>query len=172
MIGCAYCVWEEIPDRPGFQWCPNCGRPRGWPRGQTHPSPLPARLLRACIATPATPPNAPRSQPPSMTQRVANYRDAHAKWNAAGCPVRSDERMLELYETKCHTNQCGQFNGLPLALGGECKACGCGLHPERKLLNKLYWATEACPKGLFQADVDPPKPIHRDQADEDGSRAG
>lgn len=45
-----YCEFEEIDGKPGYQWCPHCQRVRGYPKGQSKPSPLPENLRRECTA--------------------------------------------------------------------------------------------------------------------------
>ena len=49
------CQFVEIEGRPGYQWCPVCARPRGWPNEQRRPSALPANLRRACTAASVVP---------------------------------------------------------------------------------------------------------------------
>ena len=81
-----------------------------------------------------------------------DYVDARERWIAAGSPTRPDAQIALLYE-RCQG--CAEFRPattLETAVGlagGECGACGCRLHHERKLLNKLAWATEDCPRQLW-----------------------
>jgi hypothetical protein len=57
------CVWEEIKDKPGYQWCPVCKKARGWPKGQSRPADLPPMLLRACTGPPENPEDRDRDTP-------------------------------------------------------------------------------------------------------------
>lgn len=170
------CVWLEIEGRPGYQWCPNCGIPRGGPKGQRKPSPLPANLRRECI-----PPGGVPSKPPTASQKLANWRTATDEWNAAGKPERSASEQHAIADV---CRGCDQYNPdplLPIVMGGgQCKACGCGLQPERSLFNALRYATYKCRLGRWNhlivekviSYVKPPKFEHRDHADENGSAAG
>jgi hypothetical protein len=57
------CKLVEIEGRPGFQWCPVCQRPRGWPKGQRNPAPMPERYNRECVAgEPIAPIGEPKSR--------------------------------------------------------------------------------------------------------------
>lgn len=60
------CEWREFAERPGHWYCPNCGIPRGGPKGQRRPSEYPATLRRECkpageVKMPKAPPK-PRSR--------------------------------------------------------------------------------------------------------------
>ena len=72
--------------------------------------------------------------------RVGRYAAEIQTWLAAGRPVRSDERVREIYETICRP--CEHFN----QERERCKACGCKLGLSRRaLFNKLRMATTSCP---------------------------
>lgn len=49
------CQFVEIEGKPGYQWCPVCGRARGWPGEQRRPSALPENLRRVCTGAPGSP---------------------------------------------------------------------------------------------------------------------
>lgn len=67
---------------------------------------------------------------------------ALARWNRAGKPVRSPERVAELLSI-CQA--CDKFTG------SHCRRCGCPVngHVDEPTHNKLALATERCP-------LDPP----------------
>lgn len=77
------------------------------------------------------------------------FLNAHKRWKSAGKPKRSPERMLEIY--KQHCRDC-EHNVVKLGIP-RCNKCGCCISSNRQYLNKLLFATEACPEDLFPADV-------------------
>lgn len=86
-------------------------------------------------------------------KRIARYLDARSKWVAAGKPTRSDEQVRELLSI-CQA--CPQYKAHSRK-HGKCKLCGCALNLG-SALNKLRWATEACPDEppRWKASVTPP----------------
>ena len=80
---------------------------------------------------------------PNLLRKGWNFAKAYYLWKAAGKPVRSPERIADLYAI---CEQC------PIFQGGICthEACGCPVRQEAVWRNKLTWATESCP-------LDPPK---------------
>ena len=76
-----------------------------------------------------------------MFKKINQFRDEYKKWEEAGKPTRSSEKMLEIYEI---CKNCPEFKK-----GGvidSCGVCGCRLHPTDKTIpNKLAWSTTSCP---------------------------
>jgi hypothetical protein len=71
------------------------------------------------------------------------YRQEKKQWKEAGEPVRSDERVKELYNI-CAS--CEHYIPLPvLENRGQCAVCTCLLSVDDDRLNKLRWATTRCP---------------------------
>lgn len=86
-----------------------------------------------------------------------SYLKERADWIKAGKPLRPQAEMSKIYDEIC--SPCGEFRKLPM-IGGQCKICGCFLHPTQKSRNKLAWATTSCPHS-------PPKwESHNTQKDE------
>lgn len=82
---------------------------------------------------------------PGIVQQGWNYTKAVARWIAAGRPVRSNERVREIFETLCQ--RCEHFD----AGHGSCRLCGCRVRRDGPAFtNKLRMATERCP-------MNPPK---------------
>lgn len=78
---------------------------------------------------------------------VKKYRAAYKRWSDAGKPVRSRERISELFAI-CSGGDGG--SPCPHFKNNACTACGCGVKNSvkgltGKLFNKLRWATEGCP---------------------------
>lgn len=118
-----WCVFQATDD-PQVHSCARCGfvaAPTAFP---------PEKLRRECQILAATP------RTPSLVERIRGYRGARERWIAAGRPVRNDEEMARLHAI-CQA--CEYFSG------ASCKLCGCAVHPSRKWINKLRWATEHCP---------------------------
>jgi hypothetical protein len=66
------------------------------------------------------------------------YAKAVRRWNDAGRPVRSQQRVREIYERHCRP--CMFFND------GHCSICKCHCNTSGvALANKLKMATERCP---------------------------
>jgi hypothetical protein len=65
------------------------------------------------------------------------------RWRKAGYPVRSPERIEELFDTVCLP--CKYY--IPITdIRGKCGLCGCGLNRlPGSHFNKLEWATCRCP---------------------------
>ena len=92
---------------------------------------------------------------PSMVARVLTFRQAWGKWNKAGRPVRSKERVAELMGI-CQSCPCFRpLNRSNKEAGGTCTMCGCRVRRAGNQLNKLAFATEGCPldEPKFLADV-------------------
>lgn len=164
-LNCDWIPWiDGAPTtEPGWWICSRCGRPRSI----VNRDPDWQGSSRACQAqSAATEARPERAKSAGLTQRVKRYRDARAKWKAAGEPMRTAESREALYAI-CQV--CPEFKPLGV-LGGQCGVCRCGLHHERDTLNKIAWATEDCPLGKWPAELSQIE--HRDHADEDGSAAG
>lgn len=72
--------------------------------------------------------------------RFMRYGNAVTRWIAAGRPVRSENRVREIFDTLCRP--CEHFD----AQRQTCRLCGC--HVRRSgsaFANKLKMATERCP---------------------------
>lgn len=87
----------------------------------------------------------------NLKDNIVSYEQELDKWEKAGKPVRSPERMKEIFDTHCF--HC------PYYTGEKCNICGCLINLTTGL-NKLRWATTYCPH-------DPPKwtadiPINND----------
>lgn len=78
-----------------------------------------------------------------MSNIVKRFLVETLKWKQAGSPVRSEERIKELFEI-CSSNQCGQYQKANDRMG-KCGLCGCSLKDTNAGLNKLAWATTNCP---------------------------
>ncbi len=71
------------------------------------------------------------------------YREEKKKWIEANEPVRTDEKVLELYNICA---DCENYTPLPLFKDrGQCKICTCLLSKDGDRMNKLRWATTKCP---------------------------
>lgn len=82
--------------------------------------------------------------------RVKRFAMAVRKWQAAGCPVRDDEAVEEIFENKC--KPCEHFVEKRNDRG-KCGLCGCQLNLGNGL-NKIRWATESCPADKWFAWVE------------------
>lgn len=75
-----------------------------------------------------------------MAVRLIRYGGAVKRWIAAGRPVRSDDRVRDIFERLCRP--CEYFD----PRRHTCRLCGC--HVRRSgsaLANKIKMATERCP---------------------------
>lgn len=77
-----------------------------------------------------------------MIDKAVAVVSAHAKWIAAGCPVRSDDEIAARFAI---CSACEQFRRPSL-----CAHCGCQLRPSGVVANKIALATEVCPLGKWQ----------------------
>jgi hypothetical protein len=83
----------------------------------------------------------------SFTQRVVRFWQERRTWARAGKPLRTAERMAELYDEKC--SPCEFYKN------SACDLCGCNIRREGNALNKLAWATTECPDGRWKKEVEP-----------------
>lgn len=73
------------------------------------------------------------------------WAGAVTKWIRMGRPVRSDERVREIFEKYCQP--CELYD----SENHGCKKCGCNVSTDTApLANKLKLATEECPMGLWK----------------------
>jgi hypothetical protein len=124
------CDFESVPTKKAGCWrhtCQRCGfaiiteRPKAVARCAR---PLPQPLS---------------DQGPTLWQRIWNYVKAKQRWEKAGKPLRSPERVAEIYEQHCA--KCPYFKD------EVCNhiRCGCPVKKETLTRNKIEWATESCP---------------------------
>ena len=80
-----------------------------------------------------------------MVKLLKQFYEEKWKWDEAGQPYRTKERIREIYDicSKCplFLKKEGFVHGYD-----KCSKCGCNLHPKHKTLNKIAWATTECPK--------------------------
>lgn len=86
---------------------------------------------------------------------VQQYEKEKRIWKKAGKPIRSKERMEEIYSI---CEKCPFFNkGQGMAPGmDQCDICKCNLNPSSETLNKIAWGTTHCPDdpSRWGADVE------------------
>lgn len=92
---------------------------------------------------------------PNILQKVFNFTVAYAEWVKAGKPLRTDERVSELFQicSNCPTQKYIRKS----EHHGECDECGCRIinrSPQETILNKLAWPTTGCPDGHWSEDVE------------------
>lgn len=66
------------------------------------------------------------------------------KWIRYGRQYRSKSRMKEVYSI---CKSCPNFKkgGGWLSDYDSCNICGCNIHPVKRPVNKIAWATTSCP---------------------------
>ena len=87
---------------------------------------------------------------PSVTELAINYKKERKKWVDAGKPMRTDERILQIYNEKCEPCDFRRKN--------RCGFCGCFVKPKGTLLNKIAWGTTRCAcwrKPFWLEETDP-----------------
>ncbi len=87
---------------------------------------------------------------PSTTELAKNYATERKKWVEAGKPVRTDERILQIYNEKCEPCDFRRKN--------RCGFCGCFIKPKGTKLNKIAWGTTRCAfwrKPFWLEETDP-----------------
>lgn len=90
-----------------------------------------------------------------LTELYERYAEEKRIWKEAGKPMRSPERMQEIYDI---CSEC------PLFLKGKgwlpgydkCENCQCNLHPSTHTMNKIAWGTTHCPEKPPKWDADEP----------------
>ena len=73
---------------------------------------------------------------PSATELAKNYLKERKKWVEAGKPVRTDGRILQIYNDKCEP--------CDFRREGRCGLCGCFVKPKGTIFNKIAWGTTKC----------------------------
>lgn len=92
-----------------------------------------------------------KSLPGLMTQ-VKNYVIAYTKWVVAGKPLRSAEKIAELFNI---CKSCPSVSFIPISDSiGRCAECACWLKETGIDRNKLAWPTSPCPEGHWQNEVE------------------
>jgi hypothetical protein len=81
-------------------------------------------------------------KPHSLFSIPFSYAKEKSKWSRAGKPLRSDEEIIRIFDTKC--KPCPYFNPTGETTG-SCKICRCFLKREGHEINKIAWATTECP---------------------------
>ena len=78
---------------------------------------------------------------PAVSMQLWLYKEALMRWKKAGFPVRSDQEVQTIHETKC--KPCSWYD----AEKKRCKGCGCKVSAGSvAVFNKIKMATEHCPK--------------------------
>lgn len=104
------CQLVEIEGRPGFQWCPACQRPRGWPKGQRNAASMPERYNRECTAASSEPPK-PKSRGLGDTvAKVISTATGGLVRPCGGCKKRQ-EKLNELFPYADHADSDGSAAG-------------------------------------------------------------
>ncbi len=70
------------------------------------------------------------------------YEEEKEKWREAGEPLRSKERIREIYDENC--SPCEHFIKISRYIG-QCDICTCFLRRAGTNLNKIAFATTRCP---------------------------
>jgi hypothetical protein len=132
-----FCEWPDEPDAKGIYVCLICNQ--GHPR-KSH---------RRCDAQRAT-------LISKVKKLKQTYDESTARWKAAGKPMRSPDRVQELYNTFCNPpgNPCDHYVRRGPGIG-KCALCGCSIKNKGQFLNKLARATDSCPDAppKFTADI-------------------
>jgi len=79
----------------------------------------------------------------SLAAVAVNFGKEYLTWKYNGSPVRSDERVIELYDKVC--SPCTFFSKHPQKEEGICTLCRCPLAKDDRKRNKLRYATTSCP---------------------------
>lgn len=84
----------------------------------------------------------------TILDKAAEAAAAHARWVAAGCPLR-DEQEIERVYSICEP--CEQFRkAKEPGKSATCAMCGCYLRKYGIFMNKIALATEVCPLGKWK----------------------
>lgn len=81
-------------------------------------------------------------------KQLSDFMIAYQRWVSAGKPQRNDDGVATLFSV-CQSCEFFRATGNDQ---GRCGKCGCALNLGRNL-NKLRWATEACPAGKWDREV-------------------
>lgn len=91
-----------------------------------------------------TPTSGEAPQYPNLGLQLWMYKAALSRWNKAGRPTRSPERVEEILETHC--KRCDWYDPTKK----RCKGCGCKVtNGAVAVINKIKMATETCPKNIW-----------------------
>lgn len=84
---------------------------------------------------------------PPTIQSLSNFGKAVVKHSLDGLEKRSKDEIDYIWNTYCNPSgsPCEWFRGNYCGHAG----CGCNIGTEEKFLNKLAWASEACPIGKW-----------------------
>jgi hypothetical protein len=92
---------------------------------------------------------------------IERYKEERQKWIEEGQPVRSPERVEEIFNNYC--KPCPKFIPIPLFSNrGQCGKCSCLLSSDSDKMNKIQWATTRCPLTI-EEDGQEPKWIEEPQ---------
>jgi len=142
------CELIEISGRPGYQVCKRCGRGRAYPREQDRPLPMPDNYSRTCGASVVE--SVSIKPAVGAGDKIRSWLSATEQWIAAGRPERDAAEQHLIADVCRGCEHYGKDPLLPIVMGGgTCKACGCGLQPERSLFNALRYATWRCKLGRW-----------------------
>lgn len=85
---------------------------------------------------------------PSIAQKAVNFARAAVIHAAAGNPIVSKDVIKQRLDI-CKT--CPLFKPNSNQAGGVCthSSCGCGIQDNLNYLNKIAWADQECPTGLW-----------------------
>ena len=81
----------------------------------------------------------------SLLHKINKYRHARSKWIAAGRPLRTDERIAEIWDNHC--SKCDKREA------DKCSMCGCFIRRNGVILNKIAWGTERCDLGCWEVEI-------------------
>lgn len=77
---------------------------------------------------------------PPLSERIKSYLAELKKWEDAGKPTRSKDRIAEIYD-----NCCAKCEHLTTSMGQTiCNICGCFIS-KSMTINKIAWKTTRCP---------------------------
>lgn len=89
-----------------------------------------------------------KNKEPSVAQKAVNFAKAAIAHAAAGNPTVSEDKMKERLAI---CKACPLFKPNNNKAGGVCthSSCGCGIQDNLNYLNKIAWADQECPTGLW-----------------------
>lgn len=85
---------------------------------------------------------------PSLAQKATNFAKAAISHAKAGNPTVTEEQMKERLAI---CKACPLFKPNQNKAGGVCthSSCGCSIQDNLNYLNKIAWADQECPTGLW-----------------------
>lgn len=85
---------------------------------------------------------------PPLTERLKKYQEEVDLWEKLGRPIRTKERISEIYN-----ENCAKCDKLISNFGvTRCDECGCLVNTSMTL-NKLLFANCSCPIGKWDAEI-------------------